>query len=43
MEKNKGHGKIMENDAMFNVIFTTVLSSSIKVTQMNRNVNTICK
>jgi len=28
----------MENDAMFNGIFTTALSSSIKVTQVNRNV-----
>jgi len=35
--------KVMENDAMISRIFTTALSNSIKVTQMNRNVNTICR
>jgi len=33
----------MENDAVFSGIFTTALSNSVKVTQINRNVNTICK
>ena len=37
------HGKVMENDAMFSRIFTTALSDSVKVTQINRNVNTICR
>ena len=40
LENNKGRGKVMENDAVFNGIFTTALSNSVKVTQINRNVNT---
>jgi len=42
-EVMESRAKVLENDAVFNGVFTTALSNSVQVTQMNRSVNTICK